>query len=284
MTADRETTRIVRSWLRADEHESADQLLETVLARLGTTPQRRPWWPARRFTPMNRLVLAASAAAAVLVVAILGYTLLPGITGVGGRSTPVPTVTPTPLAVPPSGLVGPGTYRVTDFTNAPVDITIPAGWQSVDGWVTKGDWLNADGVAFTPYLVTHVYMDSCHPTGTLRAVASKDALVAALGEQAGHATVGPTQVTLGGLSATKMVLSVARSAGTTGCNDPLRIWPDPGPDESGGLPLRPGHTVTVYVVERGGQMTAIVAESSDRSASTDTAQLQAMVASIAFLP
>ena len=45
MTAERDTTRVVRSWLRADEHESADRLLHTVLARLDTTPQRRPWWP-----------------------------------------------------------------------------------------------------------------------------------------------------------------------------------------------------------------------------------------------
>ena len=34
MTAEREITRVVRSWLREDEHDSADLVLETVLARL----------------------------------------------------------------------------------------------------------------------------------------------------------------------------------------------------------------------------------------------------------
>ena len=50
MSTDRDTTRIVRSWLQTDEHESADRVLDAVLDQLDTTPQRRAtWWPARRF-------------------------------------------------------------------------------------------------------------------------------------------------------------------------------------------------------------------------------------------
>ncbi len=64
MTTDRDTTRMVRSWLRTDEHESADRVLEAVLASLDTTPQRRLWWPSRRFTKMNTLTRLAVAAAA----------------------------------------------------------------------------------------------------------------------------------------------------------------------------------------------------------------------------
>ena len=41
MSTDRDTTRIVRSWLRTDEHESADRVLDNVLALLDATPQRR---------------------------------------------------------------------------------------------------------------------------------------------------------------------------------------------------------------------------------------------------
>ena len=49
MSTDRDTTRIVRSWLQTDEYESADHVLDAVLDRLDTTPQRRStWWPARR--------------------------------------------------------------------------------------------------------------------------------------------------------------------------------------------------------------------------------------------
>jgi hypothetical protein len=107
MTADRDTTRIVRSWLRADEHESADRVLETVLSRLDTTPQRRPMWPPRRFAQMNKLAQAGIAAAAVLVVAVLGYNLLPRIGGIGGPPTPGPT------AVPTAAVLGVGGTRVS---------------------------------------------------------------------------------------------------------------------------------------------------------------------------
>ena len=54
MSTDRDTTRIVRSWLQTDEYESADRVLDAVLDQLDTTPQRRStWWPARRLPHMN---------------------------------------------------------------------------------------------------------------------------------------------------------------------------------------------------------------------------------------
>lgn len=53
MSADRDVTRIVRSWLREERHEDAGRVLDMVLAELDTTPQRRSWWPARRFPIMN---------------------------------------------------------------------------------------------------------------------------------------------------------------------------------------------------------------------------------------
>lgn len=48
MSTDHETTRTVRSWLKSHPDASADRLLDAVLDRLDTTPQRRfAWWPAR---------------------------------------------------------------------------------------------------------------------------------------------------------------------------------------------------------------------------------------------
>ena len=94
MTADRDTTRVVRSWLRTDDHESADRVLLTVMSRLDTTPQRRSWWPPRRFAQMNRYLPAAVAAAAVLVVAVIGYNLLQQSNTLGpGASQAAPTTT-----------------------------------------------------------------------------------------------------------------------------------------------------------------------------------------------
>jgi hypothetical protein len=76
MSTDRDTTRIVRSWLRTEEHESADRVLDAVLNRLDTTPQRRvTWWPARRLPDMNTSAKLALTAA-VVVAAFLGYNYL----------------------------------------------------------------------------------------------------------------------------------------------------------------------------------------------------------------
>jgi hypothetical protein len=106
MSTDRDTTRIVRLWLRTDENDSADRVLGNVLDRLDTTPQRRaPGWPARRLSDMN-MTLKAGVAAAVVAVAILVGIDYVGSSNVGGprpaeSATPsLPEPTPTPVTVP----------------------------------------------------------------------------------------------------------------------------------------------------------------------------------------
>ena len=98
MSQERDVTRLVRSWIREDQHESADRLLGVVLDRLDTTPQRRPWLPAWRSNRMNTYVKFIAAAAAVLVVAFAGFQLLPRGGGVGGEPTIEPSPSPSVLA------------------------------------------------------------------------------------------------------------------------------------------------------------------------------------------
>jgi hypothetical protein len=96
--SDRDVTRAIRSWLHEDRHEDVSRIAGAVLDRVETTRQRRSWWPARRFEFMNTYAKLALAAAAVLVVAVVGYNVLPGRGGVGGpNATPSPS--PAPLAV-----------------------------------------------------------------------------------------------------------------------------------------------------------------------------------------
>jgi hypothetical protein len=101
MSTDHDTTRIVRSWLRTDEHESADRVLDAVLDQLDTTRQRRAtWWPARRITTLNNTTKLALTAAAVVLVAFLGITyLVPGGANLGG---PDPTTAPSPTTSNPT--------------------------------------------------------------------------------------------------------------------------------------------------------------------------------------
>ena len=99
MSTDRETTRIVRSWLRTDGHESADRVLDAVLDSLDTTPQRRAtWWPARRLPEMNNSAKLALGAAAVVVAALIGFNVLVGGGSIGGPDIDANDPTPGPTS------------------------------------------------------------------------------------------------------------------------------------------------------------------------------------------
>jgi hypothetical protein len=93
-TSDRETERIVRSWLSEGTTRLPDRVLDAVLDEVPSTPQRRAWWPAWRFDTMSNAMRIAIAAAAVLAVALIAITILPG--GRGGVGSPAATPTPSP--------------------------------------------------------------------------------------------------------------------------------------------------------------------------------------------
>ena len=96
--SDRDVNRAIRSWLHEDRHEDVSRVAGAVLDKVETTRQRRSLWPARRFEFMNTYAKFALAAAAVLVVAVVGYNVLPGRGGVGGpTATPSPSPAPMPL-------------------------------------------------------------------------------------------------------------------------------------------------------------------------------------------
>jgi hypothetical protein len=128
-------TRIVLSWLREDAHENPEHMLLRALDEVDATPQRRAWWPARRFTPMNSYVKLIVAAAAVLVVAVVGYQLLPRNGGVGGA----PSVEPSPS--PP--LLARGNFNVDGRA---VELDAAGAGSSVTGTMSA---TNDDGSGFT---------------------------------------------------------------------------------------------------------------------------------------
>ena len=123
MTTERDPgTRIVLSWLREETHENAERVLLRALDEVDTTPQRRSWWPAWRTSPMNTYAKLIAAAAAVLVVAAVGYQFLPRSGGIGGQPTIAPSPSPTLLAL--------GTFRAK---GAAVVLDATGGASSVSG-------------------------------------------------------------------------------------------------------------------------------------------------------
>lgn len=250
---------------------------------------------------MNTPKRLAGAVAAVAVVAVLGFTLVSrpgGVAGpgptVGPRATPSTTPSPSPSLLPATGALDPGTYSIPEGPYAPARLTftLPAGWATTQGFVYKGRGGPAPSMppgsgygdlALVTWPVSHVYGDVCHWKGTLvDAGTTVDELASLLLTQKSRVASAATDVTIGGYPAKRISLFVPRDLDVAGCDDGIiRFWPDPGPDESGGLCCSSvGSTDVVYVVDVPGRRFAVVARHEWDSIRADVTELDLIVASI----
>lgn len=232
MSTDRETTRIVRSWLEDGVTVLPDRVLDSVLDQLPATRQRRPFWPAWRFAQMNRSAQAAlGAAALVVVLGLVGLGILgsrPGGIGGGPPGSPTGSAHPGPSAIAvPSGTspvsLTPGRYLATDPFLLKVGFTVPDGWQgNVGGPYYMGvERMQTDGGGVYFSLLGGVYLDPCAPgNGVVSprdpASGMSDAeLVNALTNLKGVTATSPVQSTIAGYRATSFTLTA--SAGAAAC-------------------------------------------------------------------
>jgi hypothetical protein len=236
MTTERDPrTRTVLSWLREDMHENAERVLLSALDEVDTTPQRRSWWPAWRSATMNRRAQAAIAAAAVLVVAILGYNLVPGLGGTGVPSTPAPTTassmsTPTQeptrppdtvtfrpfesggLGMCPAPSVDPTCVEDARDDSISVTLDVPETWDSLGA----GAWIDENtppaGAAVTFQRGSWLYSQPCTPDdqggADIPVGPSVDDFVTALVDHPLLDVTAPVDVTLAGYSGKYLELQV----------------------------------------------------------------------------
>jgi hypothetical protein len=127
--------RVLHVWMADGPAVIPDRVVDVVAARIGVQPQRRTW-PFPRRTNVTPIKLIAALAAA-LVVALVGYNLLPGKTGPGTPTTaPTPSAQPTAAATAavldlPDGILTGGRYRIdASFIDPGLSIVapVPAGW------------------------------------------------------------------------------------------------------------------------------------------------------------
>lgn len=296
MHTDREETRIVRSWLEEGVTALPDRVLDAVLDQIPMTPQRRSWWPSWRFSDMNKTLKVAAGAAAVLAVALVGYNVLPPSAGTGGPAqTPVATLAPTPSpTMVPEVVVGSleaGTYLMDDprLTAVPFTFTVPEGWSArADGVIYTNDGSSSE-LNFYPFVVTHVYTDACQSEGALDEIGpAVDDLVEALADQLGSDASSPVDVTFGGYTAKRIDMSIPADQDTSTCRYPgvgFQIWADPLETNFFAIPAdQVGAAFPVYIADVDGDRAVILPSRGPDASASDIAELDAVLASIRFVP
>lgn len=249
---------------------------------------------------MNRMLKFGLAAAAVAVIAIVGYQLLPGSNrGVGGPTgTPVPTVTPqpspteTPQPTPtptPEGLLEPGSTVtfLEDANGLRVEMTVAAADWYGDAILVKNDESAApDGLGIIGWAEPlSVYGDPCAWMSTTpdEPAATVDALVAALTAQATREATPATDITVDGYAGKAIELSVPSDANFADCDrGEFRSWTGAG--DSARYHQDPGQKDRVWIIDVEGTPVVIDAAFYEGTSAADMAELQAILDSIQIEP
>ena len=148
MTQPRDIERLLDQWFADGSSVAPDRVIDIVADRIERQPQRPAWRLDWRHLTINPLAKAGVAIAALVLIALVGYNLLPGNrSGVGGTGpTAVPTASPT--AAPSTAeiakrrvsdvvhvgqqlrrnrVLAAGSHATRLFQPA-VTYTVPAGW------------------------------------------------------------------------------------------------------------------------------------------------------------
>ena len=300
MSPDRDVTRIVRSWLNEDRHEDADRVLNTVLAELDTTPQRRSWWSAWRFPIMNNVLRVGLVAAAVVIIAVIAINLLPGSPAPGGEPsvtpTPQPTATPeaTPAAFvyPPAGPLAIGRHPLT-VQGVPLSFSLPtSGWSvDVNGFIIKDTAVAGTQPAFLFRSPVNIYSDPCTQTPLSPPAGPSAAdLAAAISTAHGTDATEPSDVTVGGRAAKYVVLTLPEDSGCFG-EDPnhFYLWyndcagtPSVNAENCYRYGTAAGDTIRLWIIDVDGARLVIEAETRKSASSEVQQELQQIVDSIQF--
>jgi hypothetical protein len=293
MHSDRETTRIVRSWLDEGVTALPDRVLDAVLDQVPATRQRRSWWPARRFADMNALAKFAIAAAAVAVIAVVGINLLPrsGGDAGGGPSllpslspAPAPSLSPSPAAVdfPPDGDLAIGRHSMRRG-GVRLSVNVPtSGWHSEQSFFINNDaGVTPQGASFLFWDPSPigVYAEPCAQKKAPPAGPSTADLAAAISTVPGTDLVsGPSDVTLDGHKAKHVVFTVPEGLA---CGPGFHLWYGESEGESR-YATALGSTHRVWIFDVDGTRVFIEAETYKGATPEIEQEVQRIIDSIQF--
>ena len=169
MTASRDPDRLIRAFLHEGLDELPDPVYDAVRDRIEQTRQRAvigPW----RTSNVNRYLQIGLAAAAVVVIAVVAFNLLPGSPAPGGEpsATPEPTATPEPS---PSPIAAPPLTQTFTSTVHGISLSYPEGWTVLAATEPWTDCLYCSPVHSAPYV--DVLLHPVHDDGLFLRIASQ---------------------------------------------------------------------------------------------------------------
>jgi hypothetical protein len=306
MTDDRDIARVLELWLADGPIQMPDRVFDAVGTGIARQRQRPAWrltW--RRYT-MNTNVKIAAALATLLVVAVVGYNLLPGTsTGVGGPAatpspTPSATATPTPPYLP-SGFLEAGRYQTNPFQTLPgitATFDAPAGWEGFEGWAILGpDGTDPPaGVGMAFLLPEGAFSDPCHwdalgdgsvtQPGDVAVGPTVEDLVSALRANTAYTTSEPVDISIGGYDG--MALDLEQPAGldpsTCDSDGETGRWIVLSGIDGSLYSQGPGYRWHFKILDVGGIRVVVVVADYAETSAEDRAAVQAIVDSIDFTP
>lgn len=274
-----------------------DWVLGIALETVNTVAQRRalvgvPW----RLPAMNTYARLAIVATAVVIVAIIGYSLLPGRNGGGvGAPTaspspsptpPIPSASPTAAAFPPSGNLAVGERNAIELEGIPFTFTVPTS-----DWVSNGSFaidkragIGPEGAGFILWTDTPVgvFADPCAQEAGPEIGTSIADLAAAVAAMPGVDVVsGPTEVTVGGYPAQHVVVTIREDIGCDAQS--FYLWYAPTPDFAR-FATAVGSTIRTWIIDVGGTSVWIDAETYAGAGPGPAQEIQAIIDSIEFEP
>lgn len=287
-----DTDRVLRHWLSDGPSTMPDRLVDVVADRISRQPQRHAGRLHRRLimTPAFKYGIVA---AAILVVAVAGYSLVPrngSIGGPGPTPTATATSTPTPTAAPSRGVTcdnqvggsnscaGPlsaGVHTSAVFQPS-LSFTVPAGW--------------ANRVDISRIYVLHYNFAPAHAFQVISRVAipdqSSDCTVSRragvgnapsdwvtfLTSHPGLAVSTPEPVTIGGFEGFRLTLAVAASWALRCPNSigPAVVTMTSAAGEAGWMQMLDDQHDTFTILDVAGQTVIIQVESGPEAGVLDT--------------
>lgn len=308
MTQHSDIERLLDHWFKDGPDQAPDRVVDIVTDRIERQSQRPAWRLHWRPFPVNAYAKIAVAAAAILIVALVGYNFLPGSsTGVGGPP-PSPSAAPTaspsstppasgPVALPEGQLPG-GLYSMKPFDNTStlsIVANVPAGWQGIDGQVLVSPGKTTNTGAMIAFMKADgLFSDPCHwdldgtgmgLSGDVVVGKTVDDLVAALKANKSYTSSAATPVTLGGFEGQELELQLPGDDVLSTCDKA------PG-DENGTFYVFPGGFYAqgpnsrwhLYIVDVNGTRLIIMDSISEGTPQADITAAEAIVKSFEFTP